>query len=82
MGGNKLMGDTRGRFSLHELIDAELYVLMSNASNQGEIFMTHYYLNLINDEKYHFDTIKSRYPDTYDFLKSLDDCLSELSHYQ
>ncbi len=66
----------------YELIDAELYLFMTNASNQGDIFMTKYYLDLINDEQYHYDTIKSRYPDTYDFLKSLNDGLSEMKHYQ
>ncbi len=66
----------------YELIDAELYLFMTNASNQGDIFMTKYYLDLINDEQYHYDTIKSRYPDTYDFLKCLNDGLSEMKHYQ
>lgn len=66
----------------YELIDAQLYSFMSNASNQGDIVMTQYYLNLINDEQYHWDTIKSNYPDTYDFLKSLNDCRATMIHYQ
>ena len=66
----------------YELIDAQLYMFMSNASNQGDIFMTKYYLDLINNEQYHFETIKSNYPDTYDFLKSLEDNLMTMVHYQ
>ena len=45
---------------------------MSNASSQGDIVMTQYWLNLINNEQYHFDEIKIHYPDTYNFLKSLE----------
>ena len=41
-----------------------------------------YYSDLIDNEQYHFDEIKSRYPDTYDFLMSLKDCLSTMKHYQ
>ncbi len=66
----------------YELIDADLYVYMTNASNQGDIYMTRYWLNLINDEQYHFNEIKSRYPDTYDFLMSLNDRLLTMAHYE
>ena len=65
----------------YELIDAQLYMFMSNASSQGDIVMTQYWLNLINNEQYHFDEIKSKYPDTYDFLMSLDDRLLTIKHY-
>ena len=37
---------------------------------------------ILVDEQYHFDEIKSKYPDTYDFLMSLDDRLLTLAHYQ
>ena len=66
----------------YELIDAQLYMFLSNASNQGNIVLVNYYLNLINNEQYHYDIIKSNYFDTYDFLMSLNDRLSTLSHYQ
>ncbi len=66
----------------YELIDADLYVLMTNASNQGDLYMTRHWLNLINDEQYHFDKIKSRHPDTYDFLMSLNDRLLTMAHYE
>lgn len=66
----------------YELIDAQLYMFMSSASNQGNIIMTQYWWNLINNEQYHFDEIKSKYPDTYDFLMSLNDQLLTISHYQ
>ena len=63
----------------YELIDAQLYMSMANTSNPIEM---NRYSNLINDEQYHFDIIKSRYPDTYDFLKSLIDRRSTMAHYQ
>ena len=65
----------------YELVDAQLYSCLHDASEQGEIFMTQYYLNLINDEQYHWDTIKSHYPNTYDFLKSLNDRRATMQHY-
>jgi hypothetical protein len=37
--------------------------------------------NLINDEEYHFNEIKSKYSDTYDFLMSLNDRLPTIKHY-
>ena len=66
----------------YELIDAQLYMFMSNASSQGDVVMTQYWWNLINNEQYHFDEIKSKYLDTYDFLMSLDDRLMTIAHYQ
>lgn len=65
----------------YELIDAQLYFFLSNASSQGDIYMTYYWSNLINDEEYHFNEIKSKYSDTYDFLMSLNDRLSTIKHY-
>lgn len=65
----------------YELIDAQLYIFLSNASSQGDIYMTNYWLNLINDEEYHFNEIKSKYSDTYDFLMSLNDRLPIIKHY-
>lgn len=65
----------------YELIDAQLYIFLSNASSQGDIYMTNYWLNLINDEEYHFNEIKSKYSDTYDFLMSLNDRLPTIKHY-
>ena len=65
----------------YELIDAKLNKFMSNASSQGDIVMTQYWLNLINNEQYHWDTIKTDYEDTYNFLKSLEDRLPEIEDY-
>ena len=56
----------------YELINAKLYIFLSNALSQGDVVMTQYWLNLINNEQYHFDEIKIHYPDTYNFLKSLE----------
>lgn len=66
----------------YKLIDAQLYIFLSNASSQGNVVMTQYWLNLINDEQYHFSEIKSKYPDTYDFLMSLNDKLLTIAHYK
>ena len=66
----------------YELIDANLYTLLSNASIEKDIALINYYLDLINNEQYHYDTIKSNYPDTYDFLMSLNDRLLTIAHYQ
>ena len=56
----------------YELIDAQLYIFLSNASSQGDIVMTQYWLNLINNEQYHFDEIKIHYHDTYNFKETAD----------
>ena len=55
---------------------------MSYYSNQGNIIMVQYYNNLLNDEEYHWNTINTQYHDTYNFLKSLNDNLSNMSNYQ
>ena len=65
----------------YELVDAQLYMFMSNASNQGNTVLVNYYLNLINDEQYHFETIKTNHPDTYNFLKSLEDGCMTMGEY-
>ena len=65
-----------------QIVKVKSYTMfMSNASSQGDIVMTQYWLNLINNEQYHFDEIRSKYPDTYDFLMSLDDRLLTIKHY-
>ena len=66
----------------YELIDAQLYIFLSNASSQGDIIMTQYWSNLINNEEYHFNEIKSKYSDTYDFLMSLNNKLLTMAHYE
>lgn len=65
----------------YELIDAQLYKFMENASSQGEIGMMLYWSNLINNEQYHFDEIKIHYPDTYNFLKSLENRQLTMGQY-
>ena len=66
----------------YEMIDWDLYRLMSDAADQGNILLVKYYTDLINNEQYHFDEIKSRHPETYDFLMSVNDRLSTMKHYQ
>lgn len=53
------------------LIDMNLTVLRNSAIQNGDINAANYYLTLINDEQYHFDEIKKKYSDTYNFLFSL-----------
>ena len=65
----------------YELVDKYLTLWMEQASQQGQTHLVNYYLNLINNEEYHWSTIKTNFPDTYDFLKSLNDRLSNISHY-
>ncbi len=65
----------------YELIDAKLYMLLSDASNQGNTVMMLYYTELINNEQYHFDQIKLNYSDTYNFLKSLENHRSTMGQY-
>lgn len=65
----------------YELIDAQLYLYLSNALSQEDIGQVQYWSNLINNEQYHYDTIKSNYRDTYNFLKSLEDRRSTMGQY-
>lgn len=74
--------DTVKEKVFYELIDAGLYKLLTNASEQGDIVTAQYYLNLINDEEYHFNTLRAEYPDTYNFLRSLNDRSLKILHYQ
>ena len=64
-----------------ELIDAQILYWMSYYSNEDDFIMVRYYSNLLNDEEYHWNTISAQYPDTYDFLKSLNDSLSSMANY-
>ena len=66
----------------YELIDDVLYKMMNNASKSNDIVTAMYYFELIHDEEYHWDTIKSDYPDTYNFLKSLNDLRATMGHYE
>ena len=66
----------------YELIDKNLYALMATAEELGDWAAFNLYSDLLFDEQYHIDTIKTRYPDTYDFLCSVRDGLSDISDYQ
>ena len=65
----------------YEPIDKELNLLMSSASQYGNVSLVNYYTELMNDEQYHWDTIKDSYPDTYDFLKSLQNRQPSITDY-
>ena len=63
------------------LIDIELILNWSIANESGDIALSTYYSNLLMDEQYHYDTIKSNYSDTYNFLMSLQDRLHNMKKY-
>ncbi len=65
----------------YELIDANFYNIINAASLAGDIVTVVYYQNLINDEEYHWDILLSDYPDTYNFLLSLQDKLCNIASY-
>lgn len=65
----------------HELIDVDLYLHIEVAVQNGDLFALKYYQNLLADEQYHMDKIKECFPDTYDFLCSIRDGLSDISDY-
>ena len=65
----------------YELIDKHLYFLISIATRNGDIFGQEHYSKLLNDEQYHMDSIKEHYPDTYNFLLSLQDRLANMATY-
>lgn len=64
----------------YELIDRDLALYMSEAAEQGNTFLVKYYQDLLNDNQYHWDTIKKSYPDTYNFLYSLKKGLANISN--
>lgn len=49
--------------------------------NSQSADLTIYYTNLLNDEEYHWTTIKSQYYDTYNFLNSLRDRRANICNY-
>lgn len=63
------------------LMEAEITFLRNAASEQGDIWSVNYYNNLLNDEGYHWDTIQTSYPDTYNFLISLENGLANIGEY-
>ena len=54
---------------------------MNEALEKNDYVTYDIFFDLVNDEKYHMDTLRDRYPDTYDFLCSLRDGLSNLEDY-
>ena len=47
----------------------------------GNYEMAEYYISLMENEEYHWDQIQELYPDTYNFLMSLEDNLSNMGDY-
>ena len=78
---NHISYSTAKKKVFYELIDEELITLISIASQNNDLYSVRYYSDLLNDETYHWNTIKSNCPDTYDFLKSLQNRLANISHF-
>ena len=65
----------------YELVDKNLSFLMNLASQQGNIRLVNHYIDLMNNEQYHWDIIKNSCPDTYNFLKSVQNRLPYIVKY-
>ncbi len=65
----------------YELIDKEIYVALSIASDSGDLASVIQLNALLNDEDYHWDIIEDSYHDTYNFLHSLQEYKEFLSEY-
>lgn len=65
----------------YDLIDDRLLYLMNIASNNGDIVSVAYYAELLDNEEYHMNILRTDYPDAYDFLMSLDDGLAFMASY-
>ncbi len=63
----------------YELVDTELIELMN--ANSRNLELVKYYRKLLDDEKYHWSFLKTKYYDTYNFLNSLKDNRSDLINY-
>ncbi len=65
----------------YQLIDEDLTIKAEAAVSMGNTQMAEYYNSLIVDEQYHWSQLKALYSDTYDFLHSLQDGLSDMREY-
>ena len=63
------------------LIDAQLHALVSAATNQDDFLAVAYYHDLIDNEQYHWEMLSINYKDSYNFLLSLRDRLSNIASY-
>lgn len=63
------------------LVDIYIRAQMSLAANAGDIGAVNDYMSQLNSEKFHWDRIREDYPDTYNFLKSLDNGLPHIRNY-
>lgn len=66
----------------YELIDKDLYTFIGLALEQEDYVRYQFYQNLLLDEQYHIDLIRESYPDTYNFMCSVRDGLSDLADYR
>ena len=65
----------------YELIDRSIMLAISEASRQGDTALVSFYNDLLNDESYHLETLRTRYYDTYNFILSLQDCRANMRDY-
>ena len=65
----------------YHLIDKSLQQAINEATYNNNVVLVIYLQGLMADEEYHWDTIKNDYPDTYNFLRSLQDQLPNIAEY-
>ena len=65
-----------------ELIDSQIRQIIISYYLADNMDKVEEYERLLDDEEYHWNTIKNQYHDTYNFLKSLDDSLDTMANYQ
>ncbi len=65
----------------YELIDKEIINQIAQATELGDDDRVAYYFSLLEDEEYHWEQIQEIYPDTYNFLRSLEDNLENIGEY-
>ena len=58
-----------------------MITIMNSFYEAGYYESAEYYRNLLDDEEYHFEKIQEEYPDTYNFLMSLEDNLANIGEY-
>ena len=63
------------------LVDIDLLTIINSFNQAGYYDSAEYYRNLLADEEYHFERIQEEYLDTYNFLMSLEDNLSNMGDY-
>ena len=78
---NYISFDTVRSKVFDRLIDLELRKAWEAAVILGQVELAVYYSDLLNDEGYHWNILLNDYPDTYNFLMSLQNRLAVMGGY-